>query len=628
MIDVLAGHLETRPDAVLYRYLHDGDVARAETWSYAETYARAAAVARRLTDHGLAGERVLLLHAPGLDYVAAFLGCLLARAIAVPAYPPEPSRLASTLPRVIAIARAARVAAIATSTALCEPVRAVLDPRRELAGVRWLYTDALPVEPPGRADGRWLASPASDDLAYLQFTSGSTSTPKGVRITHGNLVHNSRAIRDMFGIAEGATGVSWLPPYHDMGLIGGIVQPLFVGGAMTLISPLDFLKRPMRWLEAISRFAATTSGGPDFAYELCTLRRVSTGSLDLSSWRVAFTGSEPVRAQTLDRFAELMAPHGFDRRAFYPCYGLAEATLFATGGAPLAGAVELAVAREALAAGRAEPVDVAAGPAGAGDAGGDAAVAAAIRLVACGHTAAGHELAIVAPGGAARCADGEVGEIWLAGGSVADGYWEAPEATAEAFGLRIVAEPAAGPFLRTGDLGFVTGGQLYVTGRCKDLIIVRGRNHYPQDIEATLSEVHRAVRPRSCVAYPLTGGDGAEGAGVAIEVRARDAATLDAVIAAVRAAVALRHELALDEIALIPQRALPKTSSGKPVRAATRDGIASGAIASVLRWRRDAAAAPAARDPSAIAPVVIAAGELRRWLIDQVARRARCAPET
>jgi iturin family lipopeptide synthetase A len=600
LIEVFAHHLETRPDALLYRYLHDGDPARAEAWSYAETYARAAAVARLLTDEGLAGERILLLHAPGLDYIAGFLGCLLARAIAVPAYPPDPSRLASTLPRVIAIARAARIAAIATSRALCGPARAALAEPTDLA-VRWLCTDALPAAP---ADDRWLAAPAADSLAYLQFTSGSTSEPKGVRITHANVVHNSRVIRDMFGNTTDSTGVSWLPPYHDMGLVGGVLQPLFVGGAMTLMSPIDFLKRPMRWLEAIARFGATASGGPDFAYELCAMRRPSPRTpLDLTGWRLAFTGAEPVRAQTLDRFADVMAPFGFDRRAFYPCYGLAETTLFATGGAPFAGASELAVTRAALASGRAERADD---------------DAEAVRLVSSGRAAAGHEVAIVDPATAARQADATVGEIWLAGGSVADGYWDAPAATAEAFGQRIADEPAAGPFLRTGDLGFVAGGELYVTGRRKDLIIVRGRNHYPQDLEDTLAEIHPAVRPRSSVAYPITGA-GAEGVGVALEVRARTAEVLDEVVAAVRAAVAARHEVALDEVALVAPRALPRTSSGKPARAATRDGIASGEIATLRRWRR---AAPP--ESTAAEPPALGAAQLRGWLTDQVARRAGC----
>jgi amino acid adenylation domain-containing protein len=622
LIEVFAHHLRIRPDAVLYRYLRDGDPARAETWSYAETYGRAAAVARVLADAALAGERVLLLHEPGLDYIAAFLGCLLARAVAVPAYPPDPARLAQTLPRVAAIGRVARVAAVVTAAKLRDRARGAVG--GELAGVPWLCTDGLAPD----FDERWLAGPAAADLAYLQFTSGSTSQPKGVRISHGNVVDNSRVIADRFGNTSSSTGVSWLPPYHDMGLIGGILQPLFIGGSITLMSPGDFLKRPMRWLEAISTFGASTSGGPDFAYELCAMRPPPPSTrLDLSRWRVAFTGAEPIRAQTLDRFAEVMAPFGFDRRAFYPCYGLAEATLFATGSAPLAGAVELAVDREALGRGAADPGEQ----------------RSAVRLVSSGSPAPSHDIAIVSLATGARMPERTVGEIWLAGGSVADGYWDAPEATAATFGARIAGEPAAGPYLRTGDLGFVAGGQLYVTGRCKDVIIVRGRNHYPQDLEQTLSEVHPAARPRSCVAYPIASEVG-EGVGVAIEVRGRDAAVLDDVVAAVRAALATHHDVAADEIALLAPRTLPKTSSGKPTRAATRDGIADGSIATLARWRRgdassssarmaarDSSTAPASRAPASMAPVsmapvstapAIGRAAIRGWLLREVAERA------
>ncbi|WP_441292720.1 aminotransferase class III-fold pyridoxal phosphate-dependent enzyme [Sorangium sp. KYC3313] len=616
LVESLSRHLQLQPEALLYRFLPDGDPARAIEWSYAETYRRAAAVARRLTDEGLTGRQVLLVHAPGLDYIASFFGCLLARVIAVPAYPPHPARLAQTLPRLLAIARAAEVDAVLTVSGIRSMAQALLSSAPDLAGRPWLCTDELPHEPD--LDGRWLEPPDADALAYLQFTSGSTGDPRGVMISHANIAHNSRAIRDKFGNSEATNGMSWLPPYHDMGLIGAIIQPLAVGGMTTLMSPVDFIMRPMRWIEAISRYRVTTTGGPDFAYERCAkLPPSSDAQLDLSSWVLAYTGAEPVRARTLDRFAEVFAPFGFDRRAFYPCYGLAEGTLLATGGKNGAGASMLAVAAPALARGQAEP---ASGP------------GTAQRLVSMGTPPAGHELVIVAPDTARRVPDGTVGEIWLRGPSVAGGYWGHTEATQRTFGARLADEPEAGPFLRTGDLGFVRGGELYVTGRHKDLIIVRGLNHYPQDIEHTAQASHPAIR--ASVAFAT----GDKGVALAVEVRAD--ASSDGVVDALRRAVAAAHDLALDEVYLLAPRTLPTTSSGKPMRSATRAGIADGTLSPRETWRladsepspasdrSDSGPSPASdhgdREPAT--PSSHVDHELRRWLIEEVARRTGRSP--
>jgi amino acid adenylation domain-containing protein len=620
LLGAFARHLQSRPDALLYRYLLQGNPSgEVEEWTYAETYARSAAVAELVAEHGFIGKRVLLLSQPGLDYVATFLGCLMARVVVVPAYPPAASRIESTVPRLVAIADAAQIDGVLTTAGIAGEARSLLA-GTPVHDVPWLCTD-VPASQAPRAD--WLARPASEALAYLQFTSGSTSEPKGVMVTHGNVAHNSDLIRRKFGHSSETRGMSWLPPYHDMGLIGGVIQPLYTGGEVTLMSPVDFLMRPSRWIEGISRFRVTTTGGPDFGYALCARRfRPGTERIDLSSWRVAFNGAEQIRRETLDRFCETFGPHGFERRAFYPCYGLAEATLIVTGGEADEPPLVLRAAREELARGKfvaaadGEP---------------------AIELVSCGTSAADQQLAIVDLLRKTRVADGIIGEIWVAGASVAAGYWDQPEATRASFAARLEDEPAAGPFARTGDLGFLADGQLYVTGRHKDLIIIRGRNLYPQDIEDTVAGAHPAIRAGSVAAFSTAEGmaEGiAEGIAIAAEVTGSARQEVTAVIEAIRRAVAAAHHVGPTEVFLLPGRAIPKTSSGKLQRAACRAGIADGSIAIVARWRADEAMESESSESSASgatsatsatasssAATTWAAARLRDWLRDAVAAR-------
>ena len=646
LLGAFARHLASRPDALLYRYLLQGN-PRGEVaeWTYAETYARSAAVAELVTEHGFAGKRVLLLSHPGLDYVATFLGCLMARVVVVPSYPPAASRVDSTVPRLVAIAGAAQIDGILTTKGIADEARSLLA-GTPLHGLPWLCTDVPAGEAPRRD---WLAIPSGDALAYLQFTSGSTSDPKGVMVTHGNVAHNSDLIQRKFRHTSELRVMSWLPPYHDMGLIGGIIQPLYVGGEVTLMSPVDFLKRPTRWIEGISRFRVTSSGGPDFGYALCARHfRPGAEGVDLSSWQIAFTGAEPIRCETLDRFCETFGPHGFERRAFYPCYGLAEATLLVTGGEKGEPPVVQRADREALARGRFAAV---------------AAGEPAVELVSCGTPAADQQLLIVDPHSNTRIAAGGIGEIWVAGASVTAGYWNHPEATQRSFSARLDDDPAAGPFARTGDLGFLSGGHLYITGRHKDLIIVRGRNIYPQDVEDTVAAAHPAVR-EGCVAAFSTSAGTAEGIAIAAEVRNGARQDLAAIIDAIRRAVSAAHDVAATEVFLLPGRSMPKTSSGKLQRAGCRAGIASGSIAVVAQWRADqpspgaqaavaqspveqsliaqlpvaqaavaqAAVAQALVTQSPVAPVAVAtiweAARLRSWLRDAIARRTGIAIST
>ncbi|MFL6194096.1 MAG: non-ribosomal peptide synthase/polyketide synthase [Thermoanaerobaculia bacterium] len=535
LVHLLRGRAGERPEHVLYTFLAEGE-AEAGALTLGELDLRARALGALLAGAGLRGERAVLLFPPGLDFIVGFFGCLYGGVVAVPAYPPRTRR---DDPRLAEIVRDCRPRAVLTTAA----VRARLTGREEAAGLadaRWIAADEVP---PGLADGWRDPGLDAGSLAFLQYTSGSTSSPKGVMVTQGNLLHNERMIQRVFRQGPESVVVSWLPLYHDMGLIGGVLQPLYTGARCVLMSPAAFLQSPARWLRAISRYRATTSGGPDFAYELCVrkVRPEQREGLDLSSWAVAFNGAEPVRAATLDRFAAAFTPHGFRRAAFVPCYGLAESTLLVTGGRP-----------------GAEPTLL--------------EVDGGRPLVGCGAPPLDVEVTIADLETGALCPPGREGEIRVAGPSVAAGYWERPEETAEVFG---------GASLRTGDLGFLHGGELFVTGRIKDLVILRGRNHYPQDLELTAERAHPALRPGGGAAFAVDAGD-EERLVIVHELERRAAAdpTVDpAMVAmAVRRALAEEHEVRVHEVALIAAGALPRTSSGKVRRRATRDAWRAGTL--------------------------------------------------
>ncbi|WP_437534494.1 thioester reductase domain-containing protein [Sorangium sp. So ce726] len=599
-IDVLQRWADERPDALAFRFLVDGESAEV-TRTFAQLDREARSIAASLQELGAQGERVLLLYPPGLDFIAAFLGCLYAGAIAVPAYPPDPSRLARTLPRLSAIAANSEARLALTTSTITALAGALGETAPDLAAMRWVATDML-------ADGaaHWRMPSLQDDaLAFLLYTSGSTGTPKGVMVSHGNLLHNSHAIQANFGHTEALIGVGWLPLYHDMGLIGKVLQPLYTGTPCTLLSPLDFLKRPYRWLQAISRYGATTSGGPNFAYDLCA-RKISPAeraALDLSRWQVAFVGAEPVRRETLERFAEVFGECGFRREAFFPCYGLAEATLMVTGGWLGSNAGTLSVRKDALQQGRIEEAQEGEG--------------GAQPLVGNGPVAPDQQVIIVDPEWKTRCSGEQVGEIWVAGPSVAQGYWNRPAETAETFDARL-SDSGEGPFLRTGDLGFLRGGQLFVTGRCKDLIILRGKNYYPQDIEQTVERSHPSVRPGCTAAFAVELGDQEQLIVVAeIDLRRggeRDETALDAVSAAVRRAVAEEHDVQPRAVALLTPGSIPKTSSGKIQRHACKEGFLASSLDALLTWQRpDDPGAPVARVTPDDAPSAFYSGSPDIW---------------
>jgi acyl-CoA synthetase (AMP-forming)/AMP-acid ligase II/acyl carrier protein len=542
-----------RPDQIAFSFLRDGE-DEAESLTYGALIERVRAVAARLQAEGAAGKPVLLLYPSGLEFVTAFLGCLWSGAIAVPTYPPRSSR---SLPRLEAILADARPALALTPRAALPRLAAWSSRLAGALSPRYLASDDLPA---GLAAGWRAPESGPQTLAFLQYTSGSTSLPKGVMVTHGNLLANEEMIRRSFGQSAGSIVVSWLPLYHDMGLVGGVLQPLYVGGRAVLLSPVSFLQRPLRWLAAISRYRATTSGGPNFAYDLCARRIAESerAQLDLSSWEVAFNGAEPIRAETLARFSEAFHGAGFRPRSFLPCYGLAEATLLVAGGAPEAAPVVAELDAAALERGRARFSEPKEEP------------TKSWRLVGCGRPAGGLTVVIADPATGERCAPDRIGEIWVAGPGVAAGYWGRPQATAETFAARLAGEPAAGPFLRTGDLGFLARGELWIAGRRKDLIILRGRNLYPQDVERTAELVHPALRPGCGAAFAIER-DGEERLVVVWELDRRHAGEdAGALAEAVRRAVGEEFEVAVEEVLLVAPGCVPKTSSGKIQRQACR----------------------------------------------------------
>jgi acyl-CoA synthetase (AMP-forming)/AMP-acid ligase II/aryl carrier-like protein len=568
LVDCLTYRSERHPDRIAYRFLTEGTAAGpALEWTYAQLAARAGAVAAALTERELAGAPVLLLYPSGLPFVAAFLGCLQAGALAVPAYPPDPSRLARTLPRLQSIAADAGARAVLTTAEIAGLSTALSALAPDLASLEWLPTDTLPdATAPSRA--------SAAGIAFLQYTSGSTSAPKGVIVTHANLMHNEQLLCEHLGLQEEISTVGWLPLFHDMGLVGHVLAPLFAGGTSTLMAPQDFLRRPLEWLRAISRFGALASGGPDFAYAACARKAdpAALQGMDLSRWRVAYTGAETVRPATLEAFTARFAPCGFRPSSWLPTYGLAEATLMVTCGEP--GAVTTREGRVSV--GR--PRDF--------------------------------EMCLVDPQTGEPVADGQTGEIWVRGPSVTRGYWGRAELTASTFEARTSA--GEGPFLRTGDLGVRVEGELFVAGRLKDLVIVRGRNLYPEDIEQTVETCHPALRAGGTAAFAVEV-DGEELVGVACEVE--DSADLQAVAEAVRMAISSGFDAPVHGVALLPRRALPKTSSGKRQRSATRQGYLEG----TLEERGRVVFAQSAPAPAQDEPPPATAAELEGWLARQIA---------
>ena len=544
-VEILRARAQEEPHACAFAFLtSDGAETRV---TYAELEAHARGLAARLQDSGAAGERVLIVLQPGLEYVIAVFGCLFAGSTAVPC------ALSSRMER------ARQLPAIAIdSGAKCAIGGRPFSEDPEFAHLAWIGVDSTNVE----GSALWREPDLNaDQPALLQYTSGTTSSPRGVMVSHANLLANAQSIAEGFRHPKGRWGVTWLPPYHDMGLMGGILQPVYLGDPSAVISPLDFVRRPVMWLEAVSRYRVRTSGGPNFAYELCarTITSAESANLRLDSWELAYVGAEPVRVDTLDRFARKFAPLGFKRESFFPCYGLAEATLYVSGGRPSVRYLSAAGLREHRVVEKSEREDGDARP-----------------IVGCGRPAAALKVSIVNPETGRPGEAGSIGEIWVSGPTVASGYWNRPEETRETFHARL-GDDGDGPFLRTGDLGFVRDGELFVTGRCKDLIIVRGRNHYPQDIENTVVGTSPAIRPGTCAAFSVDSGT-EEKAVLILEMPRPRPERLDVLAGDIRQAVVDAHELQVSTIVVVRPGAIPRTSSGKARRLECRARYISGAL--------------------------------------------------
>ncbi|HSE37300.1 MAG TPA: fatty acyl-AMP ligase, partial [Blastocatellia bacterium] len=562
LVSMLRHRAQHHENRRAYTFLADGENENA-VLTYEQLDRRARAIAAALTDRGVRpGDRAILLYPPGLDFITAFFGAIYAGVIAVPCYPPHRLQLARALPRLTAI-----VANADPSVVLCTAEVADLAVHLPtLHALPWIATDTLGDD----ASDMWKQPDVDPStVAFLQYTSGSTAAPRGVMVTHGNLLHNLAVANYVEENDSDSVSVSWLPVIHDMGLIEGVLEPAYAGYPAYLMSPATFLQRPVRWLRAITKYRATNSGGPNFAYDLCA-RKVNDEqreTLDLSNWRVAYNGAEPIRSETLTAFYRTFRDCGFRWKSFYPVYGLAESTLVVTSGRRSYQPVFLDADASALGRGRIEEASA-------------NGSSRRVSLVSSGPPTFGARVLIVNPDTCRRSAPREVGEIWLSSPSVTKGYWRREGETSETFAA-MLADDGSGPYLRTGDLGVLIDGELFVAGRLKDLLIVRGFKHYPQDLELTVERQHPAIRPGCVAVFALEAHD--EHIAVAAELDPRrlditrtnplefltmlregkGARAISDIIGRICQAVAEIHGIQLHTVALLRPGALLKTSSGK-----------------------------------------------------------------
>ncbi len=564
IVERLLYWVEAQPDVIAYRYLVDGEDEEI-SWTYAELADKAKAIASQLVSMGMRSKRALLLYPPGIDFVAGFFGCHFAGVVPIPAYPPRRNR---NMGRIQAISEDADALVALTVRDVVDRVSPMLDDSPSLKRIPWIATEEIPVE----LASDWVDPHVKDeDLALLQYTSGSTGSPKGVMLSHANIIHNCSLITRAFGFDRNGSGLSWLPTYHDMGLIGGVVNPLYYGRPNTLMSPMAFMTKPLRWLQAISKYKITVSGGPNFAYALCTekINLDECGELDLSSWDLSFNGAEPIRADVLDGFTEKFGRFGFRPETHYPCYGMAESTLIVTGGRKQDLYVEKWFDGEALDQHRVEESS--------------AENRSARRIVGCGQVLPDEKVLIVDAKTRRELAPGLVGEIWVQSPSIGSGYWDKPEVSAETFNAVLANDESKEEFLRTGDLGFLDNRELYVTGRVKDLIIVRGVNRYPQDIEVTVETSSDRLRTSGSAAFSIEK-DGQERLVIVCEVERGRNKEWDDVISEIRRRVVLEHELPPESIVLVRAGSVPKTSSGKIQRHACRQDFLDEHLLVVASW--------------------------------------------
>lgn len=564
LVDLLRYRACHQPEKKAFILLQNGDT-ESDSLTYQELDQQAQAIASELQKLGASQEQALLLYPTGLEFIKAFCGCLYAGIVAVPAPLPDPARMKRSLPRLAALIKDARSQLILTDSRHYSQLKeTVLQFSEEFQGQNWVISDAITCQ---QSQDWQQPKIQSDSLAYLQYTSGSTSTPKGVMITHGNLVHHCTYLQQAWDYTPDSVSTTWVPHFHDYGLVDGIIQPLYTGISCYLMSPVAFYMRPLRWLQTISRYRVTHSQGPNFAYEHCLNRSKPEeyAGLDLRSWRTASNGAEPIRKETIDRFIATFEPYGFSPKAFYPAYGMAEATLLIStkqhGKVPAICQVEA----EAL---EKNQIVVTSCQQERGTR----------FLVSCGPPIVNFKVVIANPDTLRQCQPSEVGEIWVSDPSVATGYWNRPEETEQTFHAYL-ADSGEGPFLRTGDLGFLQKGELFITGRLKDMIIIRGRNHYPQDLELTVEKSNPALRPAHGAAFGVEV-NGEERLVIVQEVERGYLRGLDIkeVLGDIRQAIQEEHELNAYAIILIKGGSIAKTSSGKIQRSACRSMFLTGTL--------------------------------------------------
>jgi len=600
MVELLSHQVERISDKFAYRFLAEGE-EETDTLTYGGLFLRAQKIGALLQKKNLQGERALLLYQPGLDYITAFFGCLFAGVIAVPAYPPRNNR---NLPRLQAIIEDAQASVALTSENLHEKIQSMFSGETRLQQLSLLATD-------GNLDeytSLWRYPQISSDyLAFLQYTSGSTGSPKGVMVSHGNLIHNLSLIYQGFAMNEDSIGIIWLPPYHDMGLIGGLLEIIYAGACTVFMPPAAFLQRPVRMLEAVTRYKGTISGGPNFTYELLVDKTTEEmrSTLDLSSLQIVFNGAEPVRYETLQRFLTTFAPYGLRREALYPCYGLAEGTLYVSGSESHK---EIAVASFDKKALERNEMLVSEDP------------DTSRILVSSGHFFGDQIVKIVNPETRIECPPEGFGEVWVKGASIAKGYWNRPEESRKTFQATL-ADSGDGPYLRTEDLAFIKDGELFIAGRIKDLIIIRGVNYYPQDIERVVERCHPSLRPGCGAAFSIDV-NGEEQLVVAHEVEFRENPDIHQVAAAMQRTIAEEFEVQLYGLVLIKPGHIPKTSSGKIQRYAAKLGYLNNDLEILSTWRIETSPvqdATSASVPTPNLPVSnITQAELERWLVEKI----------
>jgi acyl-CoA synthetase (AMP-forming)/AMP-acid ligase II len=569
VLESLLYRAESQADLKAYTFLKDGE-AETGHLTYGQLAQQAQAIAAQLQSLGAAGQTAILLYPPGLEFIAAFLGCLLAKVVAVPANPPRRIEKTSKLEGILQDSRATY---ILTNAGYIGTVKPRLDPEEFSDKLHWIVSDRLE---PDLASHWKPQTTALDSTAFLQYTSGSTGLPKGVIVTHDNLLQNHRALRLSCIQEDTATFVTWLPLFHDMGLIGNVLMSLVSGRPCVFMPPASFIQKPVRWLQTISNYKGVISGGPNFAYDLiCNhVTPEQRESLDLSEWRVAFCGAEPIRAATVEQTIKLYEPCGFRHDVFFPCYGMAEGTLFLAGGDRPCPPSICYVDALALEKNQVVPTLKNAPQTRA--------------VVGCGHPWLDTKIVIANLETLTRCPEMRVGEIWVAGTTVSQGYLGRAEETIQTFGAYLSAGTAdsEGPFLRTGDLGFFQDGELFITGRLKEIMIFSGLNRYPQHIEQSAEKSHPALRPNCGAAFSVNA-DGREKLIIVYEVErsTRRSLDMDEIAQSVCWAVARDHYVNVSAILLLKPGTLPKTSSGKIQRRACRAEYLEGTLTVLDEWK-------------------------------------------